>query len=262
MRYQKRALLVVSFGTTFPNAIQAIENIENKMKETFPEYDFFRVFTSGMIIRKLKRTKNIDIMDMERALDYLYKEGYTEVICQPTHIINGIEFEKIKRAAAPYEKLFQKLIIGNPLLTEQDNFEKTAQILLTKMPAFREDEAVVFMGHGSEHFANSAYSQMENMFRHLGREQVYVGTVEGFPELEYIIKRLEAKKIKKVHLMLMMIVAGDHAQNDLAGDEDSWKTQLQEMGYEVSTGIMGMGCIDEIAQLYVEQLKKYLIFSM
>ena len=99
------------------------------------------------------------------------------------------------------------------------------------------------------------------MFRYLGRENVYVGTVEWFPGLDYIEKRLKTKKIKKVHLMLMMIVAGDHAQNDLAGEEDSWKSELLEKGYEVSEAITGMGLLDGIPQLYVERMKKNLLFS-
>ncbi|MDO4169509.1 MAG: sirohydrochlorin cobaltochelatase [Lachnospiraceae bacterium] len=261
MRLNKKALLVVSFGTTFPDAISAIENIEEEFKQTFPEYDFYRVFTSGMIIRKLKRTKGIEILDMEKALDYLYQEGYTEVICQPTHIINGMEYEKVKTAAAPYRKLFRKFILGEPLLTTEQNFRDTAEILLAQMPEYKEDEAVVFMGHGSAHYANGAYSEMENMFRALGREQVYVGTVEGFPGLSYIEGRLKKKGIRKVHLMLMMIVAGDHAQNDLAGEEDSWKAYLLEQGYEVSTSIIGMGLLDGIPKLYTKQMKKRLLLS-
>lgn len=261
MRHKKKALLVVSFGTTFENAVHAIERIEQEFRETFPEYDFFRVFTSGMIIRKLKRTKGIEVMDMEQALSYLYEQGYQEVLCQPTHIINGIEYEKVKKAARPYKKLFETLVIGDPLLTKEDDFYKAAQVLLEKMPEYQEDEAVVFMGHGSVHFANGAYSQMENMFRYLGREHVYVGTVEGFPGFDYICRRLEAKKIKKVHLMLMMIVAGDHAQNDLAGEEDSWKAKLLQMGYEVSESITGMGLLDGIAGLYVEQMRRNLLLE-
>lgn len=261
MRHSKKALLIVSFGTTFSDASAAIENIEEEFKHTFPEYDFFRVYTSGMIIRKLKRSRGIEIFDMEKALDYLYKEGYTEVLCQPTHIINGIEYEKIKVAAAPYRKLFRRFILGEPLLTLEKNFFDVANILLKQMPCYKEDEAVVFMGHGSVHYANGAYSEMENMFRALGRENVYVGTVEGFPGLSYIEGRLERKRIRKVHLMLMMIVAGDHAQNDLAGEEDSWKTKLSEKGYEVSTAITGMGLLDGIPQLYTEQMKKRLLLS-
>src|SRR5699024_2053644 len=132
------------------------------------------------------RTKGIEIMDIEKALDHLYKEGYAEVLCQPTHIINGVEFEKVKHAVAPYRKLFQKFVLGDPLLTYERNFRDTANILLKTLPEYREGEAVVFMGHGSAHFANEAYSQMETMFRALGREQVYIGTVEGFPGLSYI----------------------------------------------------------------------------
>lgn len=261
MKYKKKALLVVSFGTTFEDAVPAIEHIEQVFQRTFPEYDFFRVYTSGMIIRKLKRTRGIEIPDMDRALRRLYQEGYTEVLCQPTHMINGIEYEKMKAAAAPYKKLFQKFVMGDPLLTREKDFRDTAGILLKTMPAYKEDEAVVFMGHGSAHFANASYSEMENMFRELGREQVYVGTVEGFPGLSYIESRLEKKKIRKVHLMLMMIVAGDHAQNDLAGDGESWKTKLMEKGYEVSTVIRGMGLVEGIAELYAERMTQKLLLS-
>ena len=147
MQHYKKALLVVSFGTTFPNAIEAIENIERAFQNTFPDYDFFRVFTSGMIIRKLKRTKGIEIMDIKKALDHLYKEGYAEVLCQPTHIINGVEFEKVKHAVAPYRKLFQKFVLGDPLLTYERNFPGILQTSLLKtLPEYREGEAVVLYG--------------------------------------------------------------------------------------------------------------------
>ena len=230
----KKALLVVSFGTSFDEALPAIVNIEETCKKAFPEYDFFRAFTSGMIIRKLKKTRQQIIHSPEEIMEQLAGAGYEEVICQPTHIINGMEYEKMMNMLAPYKAKIPLIRVGTPLLTEEEDYKKACEIVMKeiKLP-MAEDEAFVLMGHGTEHFANSAYCQFENMLRDLGYENTYVGTVEGFPGLDYVIRRLKLRQIKKVYLMPLMIVAGDHARNDLAGaEEDSWDSILKAEGFE------------------------------
>lgn len=253
----KKAIVVISFGTSYEEAQKAIINIEDKIKEAFEGYDFFRAFTSGMIIRKLKKTKGISIGNPEEVLDQLAMEGYEEVICQPTHIINGDEYEKMCRMIQKHAGSFQSLKVGVPLLTQEEDFMKSAPVLMGVVPELSDGEVLVFMGHGSEHFANSAYCQMENTLRYLGHENVYVGTVEGFPGIDYVISRMKRKDFRKVYLAPFMIVAGDHARNDLAGDEDdSWKKILLDQGYEVEVILKGMGEMDAIAQMFVEHAKK------
>ena len=254
----KKALLVVSFGTSFDEALPAIVNIEETCKKAFPEYDFFRAFTSGMIIRKLKRTRQQIIHSPEEIMEQLAGEGYEEVICQPTHIINGMEYEKMMNMLAPYKAKIPLIRVGTPLLTEEEDYKKACEIVMKeiKLP-MAEDEAFVLMGHGTEHFANSAYCQFENMLRTLGYENTYVGTVEGFPGLDYVIRRLKLRQIKKVYLMPLMIVAGDHARNDLAGaEEDSWDSILKAAGFETQIILKGLGEIDAIAEMFVEHLRQ------
>ena len=254
----KKALLVVSFGTSFDEALPAIVNIEETCKKAFPEYDFFRAFTSGMIIRKLKRTRQQIIHSPEEIMEQLAGAGYEEVICQPTHIINGMEYEKMMNMLAPYKAKIPLIRVGTPLLTEEEDYKKAYEIVMKeiKLP-MAEDEAFVLMGHGTEHFANSAYCQFENMLRDLGYENTYVGTVEGFPGLDYVIRRLKLRQIKKVYLMPLMIVAGDHARNDLAGaEEDSWDSILKAEGFETQIILKGLGEIDAIAEMFVEHLRQ------
>ena len=250
--------MVVSFGTSFDEALPAIVNIEETCKKAFPEYDFFRAFTSGMIIRKLKKTRQQIIHSPEEIMEQLAGAGYEEVICQPTHIINGMEYEKMMNMLAPYKEKIPLIRVGTPLLTEEEDYKKACEIDMKeiKLP-MAEDEAFVLMGHGTEHFANSAYCQFENMLRDLGYENTYVGTVEGFPGLDYVIRRLKLRQIKKVYLMPLMIVAGDHARNDLAGaEEDSWDSILKAEGFETQIILKGLGEIDAIAEMFVEHLRQ------
>ncbi len=254
----KKALVVISFGTSFKEAIPAIINIEETCKKAFPDYDFYRAFTSGMIIRKLARTKNIVIHNPDEIMQQLAEDGYEEVLCQPTHIINGYEYEKMMKMLAKYKEHISEIKVGKPLLTEEEDYKEACEIVMKELTApLQEQEAFVFMGHGTEHYANSAYCQFENMLRDLGYESTYVGTVEGFPSLDYVIRRLRRRNIKKVYIMPLMIVAGDHARNDLAGAEaDSWDSILKAEGFETKVILKGLGENDAIADMFVKHLNK------
>lgn len=254
----KKALIVVSFGTSFEEAIPAIINIEETCKKAFPDYDFYRAFTSGMIIRKLAKTRNVIIHNPDEIMKKLVAEGYEEVLCQPTHIINGLEYDKMMRMLMAYKDAIPVIKVGSPLLTEEEDYKEACEIAMRELKTpLAPDEAFVFMGHGTEHYANSAYCQFENMLRDMGYESTYVGTVEGFPDLDYVITRLRRRNIKKVHVMPLMIVAGDHARNDLAGAEaDSWDSILKREGFETDVILKGLGEIDAIADMFVKHLKK------
>lgn len=254
----KKALMIVSFGTSFDEAMPAIVNIEQTCREAFPDYDFYRAFTSGMIIRKLKKTKNVTIDNPQEVMEKLAAQGYEEVLCQPTHIINGMEYEKMMSMLLPYKNHIPVIRVGRPLLTEEDDYRKAAQIMMAELKKpLERNEAFVLMGHGTEHYANSAYSQFENMIRDLGYENTYVGTVEGFPSLAYVIRRMQIRGIQKVYLMPLMIVAGDHARNDLAGAEaHSWDSILRLQGFDTEIILKGMGELEGIARIFVEHLKE------
>lgn len=249
----KKALVVVSFGTTYKTAQKAIEQIEKKLAEAFPDYDFYRAFTAKMVIKKLARTQGIYVDTPLELLEKLYARGYEEILCQSLHVINGIEYEYMISDLQNYLHKFKSIKVGKPLLTREEDYIACAEILAHHLPTLADDEATVFMGHGSEHFSNGAYCQLENTFQYLDHENIYVGTVEGFPALDYVMKEISKKDIRKIYLTPFMIVAGDHAQVDLAGDEeDSWKPVLEAAGYETEVIMKGLGEYEEIGDLFVK----------
>jgi sirohydrochlorin cobaltochelatase len=192
----------------------------------------------------------------EEALARMYEEGFSEVIVQPLHLLPGEEFhEKILKNVAPYQDAFEKTAVGLPLLSHVDDYRSVAEALDRQIPALASGEAVVFMGHGTHHPANAAYALLQRVFDD-HRFGIYVGTVEGYPALDEVISLLERDRIRKVILMPLMVVAGDHASNDMAGDgEDSWKTILLARGYEVDIYLHGMGENAGIQELYVQHIK-------
>lgn len=263
----KKAILVVSFGTTYQEGLQLnIESVENKIREAFPGYEVRRAFTSRIVIKRLAARDGIQIDTETEAIQKLEQEGYKEVYIQPLHVVGGEEYDKIKRIVVKYahqkEKAFDKIVIGRPLLyytgqeDKPDDYLEAIQALKNQVPGLEKQEAVVFMGHGGVHPANTAYAALHMKMEEAGLENVFVYTVEGFPALESVIARLNRQKIKKVTLMPFMLVAGDHVNNDMAGDEeDSAKSQLLKAGFEVAVYLHGLGENPAIQQLYIQHLK-------
>lgn len=253
----KKALVVVSFGTTCEDAIGAVIHIEEVCKKAYPDYDFYRAFTSGMIIRKLKKTKNITIMDPEDVMEHLLAEGYEEVICQPTHIIGGIEYDKLSAVLKKYKDKIPVIRIGKPLLSDESDYETVCRAVMDQAgDLLGPEDALVLMGHGSEHSANSTYFMFGDMLRDMGYNNTFIATVEGFPKLDYVLRRLKRNHVEKVVLMPLLIVAGVHAREDLAGDEeDSWKSILMREGFTVEPNVVGLGEIDAVAGLFADHLE-------
>ncbi len=253
MKDLKRAILVVSFGTSHADTLQkTIVAIEEALEDAFSERTIRRAFTSPTIMKKLAKA-GTPVDDVAAALTKLCKEGYDDIVLQPTHILNGEDYENLMVQVEPFVDQFDQFAFGDPLLTTVEDFQEVAQVLADSVPAKEEGTAIVFMGHGTEHFANAAYAQMHYMFHDMGRCDIVVGTVEGYPEFPQVLRRIEEMGgIKKVILYPMMIVAGDHAKNDLAGDDDdSWKSMLQAKGYEVSCVLRGMGELSGIHEIFV-----------
>ena len=250
---QQSALLAVSFGTSHGDTLEKnIAAIEADLAAAFPEHTLRRAFTSGMILRRW-RERGVEMDDVPAALEKLAAEGYTRVLLQPTHIMNGEEYHKLVRQAEEYRDRFEALTVGAPLLTSAEDYLDLGRALLEVLPPRREDRAVVYMGHGSEHQANSAYALMEYAFHDLGRPDVLIGTVEGYPNLEAVLRRLgERPGVKEVELRPLMTVAGDHAKNDLAGEEPhAWKQVLEGMGYRVDCVLTGLGEYPQVRALFV-----------
>ena len=257
----KKAVLVVSFGTSYNESREkTIGSIEKKIAEAFPDYDQRRAFTSQTIIDKIAKRDNEKIDNVKEAMEKLIDEGYGSLIVQPTHVMNGEEYDEMKEITKPFEKNFVSIKYGKPLLTSDDDYKDVIDAVAKDIPQLSDKtHAVVFMGHGTNHFANATYSALDYRFKAEGYENAFVGTVEGYPDLEKIKKDLENFKPQKVTLIPLMIVAGDHANNDMAGDEDdSWKTQLKKEGYEVECVLKGLGEYQGIQDMFVAHCKNAL----
>ena len=186
-----QALLAVSFGTSHRDTLEkTIAAIEKALAAAFPARTLRRAFTSGMILKKLQG-EGTHIDDVPAALERLAAEGYTDVLVQPTHIMNGDEYDKMMALATPFEGRFEKLAFGRPLLTETGDYLDAVQALLHDLPEREEGKAILYMGHGTEHFANSCYALLEYVFRDLGRKDVVIGTVEGYPGFGEAVRRIK-----------------------------------------------------------------------
>lgn len=253
----KKALLVVSFGSSFiENREAAIDATEKVIADAFPNYDFYRAFTSQIIIDVYADRDGIEIDNVSTAIEKIYKAGYGEVLVVPTLVINGEEQEEMSEDLEPFVDKFAEFTISTPLLSSYDDYVALVNAMTTEMPETAEGEAIVLMGHGTPHDGNSAYGTLDYIFKDEGYDNVFVGTVEGFPTFDTVLKYLNAGDYKKVTLMPAMIVAGDHAHNDMAGDEeDSWKNLLKAEGYDVECMLHGLGELPAIQNQFVEHAK-------
>lgn len=250
----KKALLVISFGTSYNTTREkTIGAIERDLQESYPDRDFYRAFTSRMIIKKLKERDGEAIDTPLEAIQKLKDAGYDDVVCQTTHVINGYEYDLTINELKQHCADFKSLTIGVPLLTTTDDYHQVVAVLEEIIPDLQEGEAYVFMGHGSDHHANATYPALDYQFKHTGYEDVYMATVEGFPELSHIFPKLHQNNYTKVYLAPFMVVAGDHAINDMAGDDaDSWKNIFIQNGFEVECILKGLGQYEGIRKMFVE----------
>ncbi|PAB56210.1 sirohydrochlorin cobaltochelatase [Anaeromicrobium sediminis] len=253
----KKGILVVSFGTSYENTRKAnIEAVENRIKEEFEGNEVRRAFTSKMVIKKLKERDNIIVDTPYEALNRMKKDGFEEVVIQPLHIIPGIEYEKIVSVVKEYDGQFKRIVLGRPVLYSVNDYKEAVHALKSQLPNMKEDSAVVLMGHGTYHPSNACYACLQSFFND-EKLNVYVGTVEGYPEIDHIIPKLRDKNIKEVTLMPYMLVAGDHAVNDMASnEEDSWKSLLEKDGFVVNTYLHGLGENPDYQNIYVNRVRE------
>lgn len=252
----KKGILVVSFGTSHLDTMEkTIEVLEKEIGQMFPDRRVYRAFTSKMIIRKLARTGQMQVDTVKEAMERMAGDGMEDVLIQPTHIINGIENESMVMDLTEYMGRFRQIRIGKPLLSSVEDYKKSIHAVMAETE-LEEDEMLVLMGHGTDHHANSAYPTLEYTFHALGYQQVLVGTVESFPELKNVMDKLEIAGKKKVALLPFMLVAGDHAKNDMAGEEDSWKSELEAEGYQVRVLLKGLGEFAGIRKIFLEHMEE------
>ena len=254
----KKAILVVSFGTSHNETRRkTIDQIEKDISENYSDWKIYRAFTSNFIIKILKNRDSLSVNTVNEAMEQMFTDGISEVIVQPTHIINGIENDNMKIVIQNWRNRFKSVKIGAPLLTAAEDYHKVIAALIKELPEIQNDEAVVYMGHGTTHYSNTSYTALEYRFRDYGYEDIYIATVEAYPSLDNVIKQLKKKDYKKVILVPFMIVAGDHAVNDMAGEEeDSWKSILERLGYNVGYSLKGLGEYKRIRNIFIEHVAK------
>lgn len=254
----KPVILVVSFGTSYNDSREAtIGAIEKLIQESFPDFEVRRAFTSQIIIDKLRERDGLVIDNVEQAMERLAADGVKDLVIQPTHVMNGKEFDQMMEAVAPYKDRFASLKVGAPLLSSTEDYKQLVEEIAAELPETKDGEAVVLMGHGTEHFANSAYAALDYAFKDMGIKNVFVGTVEGYPDLAAVMRRVADFGASKVTLLPLMIVAGDHANNDMAGDEEgSWKMAFKGAGYEVACVIKGLGEYPGVREHFVRHVRQ------
>ena len=270
-------ILVVSFGTSFNDSrVADIKGVEDAIAEANPDWSVRRAFTAQIIINHVQARDGEKIDNMDQALERAVANGVKNLVVQPTHLMHGAEYDEMKEVVEAYQDKFESVKIAEPLLGEvgsdstvvNDDKKVVAETLSAEaakvagydsVEAAKEDGvAFVFMGHGTSHTAKISYSQMQTQMSDLGYDNVFIGTVEGEPEdtsCEAVIQKVADAGYKKVILRPLMVVAGDHANNDMAGDDDdSWLSQFKASGDfdSIDTQISGLGSIEGIEKIYVE----------
>ena len=249
-----KVLLVVSFGTSYnDNRELSIGGVENAIQTAYPDYQVRRAFTSQIIIDHIQSRDGVHIDNVEEAMQKIVADGVTDLIVQPTQIMAGYEYMDLVTEVSYYKGNFNTFAIGSPLLTTDDDFEAVIKAITDRTSQYVDDNsAMIFMGHGTSAPSNAVYAKLGDMLQADGYKNYYVGTVEGTPTLADAIQFAKDAKVSKVTLQPLMVVAGDHANNDMAGDDaDSWKSEFTAAGFEVTTLIEGLGQNPVIQQMYV-----------
>ena len=273
-------LLVVSFGTSFNDSrVKDIKGVEDALQAAYPDWSVRRAFTAQIIINHVQARDGEKIDNMQQAMDRAVANGVKNLVVQPTHLMHGAEYDEMMEMIDEYRDKFESVAVAEPLLGEvgadatviNEDKEAVAKAVTAEAvatagydsveAAAKDGTAFVFMGHGTSHTAKVSYSQMQTVMQTLGYDNVFIGTVEGEPEstsCENVIEAVKAAGYTKVVLRPLMVVAGDHANNDMAGaDEDSWLSQFEASGAfdSVDCQIAGLGGVADVEQLYIAHTK-------
>ena len=247
----KASVLMVHFGTTFDDTRKnTIDAVNDEAKKEFPDMKIREAYTSRIIMRRLKE-RGIVKDNPAEALDKLAKEGYTHIIVQPTNVINGVESKTLEQQLEMYKDKFKEIRTGSALLSTPEDYKAVAEIIDKEVGKVTDNEAVVLVGHGTHDNGNAAYPAMDYTAKSMGYK-FYVGTIEGFPEFDDVVRGLKKDNIKKVILMPFMFVAGDHANNDIAVD---WKEALEKEGFTVEVKLTSLGMMEDIRKMFIDHAK-------
>ena len=242
----KKAILVTSFGTSHKDTRKkCLDSIQREVAEKYGSENMERAYTSRIIRRIIEKNEGIHIFDQKEGLKVLKDKGFEEIITMSLHILDGIEYSKL-------DDKFGK--ISKPLLADDEDFKKIVEN--KEFNDLEGDDAIVFMGHGTESEADYAYQKLQDEYLKAGKNNIFIATVEGKVTIKDVIEKMKEKDFKRILLKPLMIVAGDHAKNDMSSDdEDSWKTMLKNEGYEVTSVLKGMGEYEFIRKMFMDKLE-------
>ena len=264
----RTGILIASFGTSMPEARKAIDNLVDSAKKSFPDAEVRLAFTSNIIRRKIASEQNIEVPTPVEALAGMNDEGFTHVYVMPTHIIPGEEYDEMRNVVDAFASLkgkygFKRIELGTPYLHSVPDCDLMARILMNRFAPYLKQRgtAIVLMGHGTpHHIANAMYSQLQLSLDRAARGKFFLGTVEAAPTIEDVIRELKRNpSIKKLVISPLMIVAGDHANNDLAGadDDESWLNLLKKAGYRnIEPYLVGLGEDPQMAKVFVDRIRE------
>ena len=257
MKTVQPVLLVVSFGTSYnDNRDLTIGAVERAIEQAYPQYEIRRAFTSQIILDILKERDQLEIDNVKQAMDRLVADGVRDVVIQPTHVMPGIEYDGVISQIGAYGECFHSMKVGRPLLVEDRDYDTLIVALAEETAPYNtSDTAMVFMGHGTEHAANATYPKLQQKLIQAGFHNFFIGTVEAEPTVEDVLAEVRKTDAKKVVLLPLMVVAGDHAHNDMAGDaEDTWKAVFANAGYETQCVLKGLGQYPAVQQMFVDHV--------
>ena len=251
-RIHKTAILVVSFGTTHLDTLErSIKATEDVIAESFPEYPVYRAFLSPTVMRRLKERYQLQVDNVTEALNRIVEDGCQQVIIQPTLLLRAIEYELLLRESKAAGLLVS---MGRPLLENREDCEALVDLLIEENP-LEEKEALVLMGHGTEHSANDIYGVLQECFERRSYP-CFIGTVDGTPTFADVVEQLKQIGVSKARLLPLMFVAGDHARNDMAGEEDSLLAAVEAEGIQAEPVFHGLGERKRVQKLYVERIEE------
>ena len=255
----KPVILVVSFGTSYNDSRHiTIGAIEDAIRETYPDYDVRRAFTAQIIIDKLAERDGIVIDNFEQAMDKLVEEGVQKVVVQPTHLMAGYEYTDVLNSLQQnYADKFDAIVLGDPLLTSDEDYSEVVEAICDATAAYDDGQtAICFMGHGTEADSNEDYAHLQQVLTDAGHTSYFVGTVEATPTFDDVVEAAQAAGFTRAVLRPLMVVAGDHANNDMADteDPDSFASKFIAAGFEVECVVEGLGQLVAIDDIYVRHV--------
>lgn len=251
-------LLVLSFGTSYNDSRRlTIGAIEDSLEKAFPDYSVRRGFTANIIIDHVNRRDGILIDDVDAALKRAEDNGVKNLVVQPTHLMNGLEYHDLIEQVGSHADAFDKVAFGEPLLTSDEDFKRVEDAIVEWTKEYDDGKtAICFMGHGTEAESNAVYQKIQDLLTADGHTNYFVGTVEASPSVDDVLELVKKGDYERVVLEPLMVVAGDHANNDMAGDEeDSWKSVFEAAGYKVECLLRGLGENEKIREIYADHAK-------